>query len=253
MAQSAFEEPLVTGSTQKLIEGQKYVVELTDIIKQNKCVAFKEALRGKKDANGKSIIGKEYDSLSPEMQALVDGAPAEFWPLGPGETEPREKARFVDRITFQFLEPESGVKFLYDAQFDMGSKKLGEFVSKATGMLVKGDEGYTWGNLFPKGSKFVGTVVKRGNFLGLDVNSIVKKELAGPVVDGASVPGELSETAKKLLEHIKTNMVGKSKASVFDLFDSGQFGTYTETQKAWTEIQRSGIKISEDGRTFGGF
>ena len=255
MSTSAFEEPLVvSGSVSKLVEGQKYVVELTDIVKQDKCVAFRESLRGKTDAAGKSIINKEYALLSPDLQVFVDNAAPDFWKLTErdikeGKTEPREKAKFVNRITFQFREPESDVKFLYDAQFEVPSTKLSNFVARATGIIPTGDEGYTWGNLFPKGSKWVAVVNKRGNFMGIDVDTLVKEELAGPVV--AAVKGELSDTAKALLEYIKGNMVGKPKSSVFDLFDSKQFGTYTETQKAWTEIQRSGIKISLDGKTFG--
>jgi hypothetical protein len=248
MAQSAFSEQMNFGSG-KLVEGQKYTVELTDIIKQVKCVAFKEALRGKKDANGKSIIGKEYDTLSPELKKLVDETPAEYWPLRSGETQQREKAKFVDRMTFQFREPESDIKFLYDAQFDIPSKKLSNFITQATGIAIKGDEGYTLGNLFKKGDKFVATIVKKGTFLGLDTDTIVKEALVGPIV--AANKSELSATAQKLLEYIKKHLVGKPKATVFDLFENKKFGTYAETQKAWAEITRSGIKVSLDGKTFG--
>ena len=249
MPTSAFDEPMQFGSGPKLTEGQKYLIELTDIAAQKKVVTFKEALRGKKDNKGKSVIGKEYDLLAPDMQALVDSIPPEFWPLKDGETEPREKARYTDRITFQFVEPITGIKFSYDAQFDVPSKKLADFVTRATGITFKGDEGYTWGNIFKKGEKFVATVVKRGNFYAIDTDSIVKEALAGPVA--AQAKGELSATAKSMLDYIKANMVGKPKASVFDLFDNKMFGTYTETQKAWTEIQNSGIKFTLDGKTFG--
>jgi hypothetical protein len=250
MATSAFEEPLVTGSGSKLTEGEKYVVELTDIVSQKKVVTFREALRGKKTADGKSIIGKEYDSLPADMKALVDNTPEEYWPLRDGETEQRAKNKFTDRIVFQFREPTTDVKFLFDAQFDVPSKKLREFVERSTGMVVKGDEGYTWGNLYKKGDKFIATIIKRGNFLGIDTDSIVKEALHGPLESAGSASGELSPTAQKLLEYIKGNMIGKPKSAVFDLFDTGQFGTYAETQKAWTEIQKK-TKVSLDGKTFG--
>lgn len=250
MAESAFEMPMNFGAGSKLIEGQKYSIELTDLISQNKVVAFRDALRGIKNAEGKSIIGKEYDTLSADMKKIVDETPAEYWPLKEGETEQKEKQKFVNRIIFQFREPESDVKFLYDAQFDVPSKKLGEFVTRATGMVIKGDEGYTWGNMFKKGEKFVATVIKRGNFLGIDVGSVVKEALSGPVANSGK-SGELSPAAQKLLDYIKSNMVGQKKSVIFDLFDNGEFGTYAETQKAWTEIQRSGTKISLDGKTFG--
>jgi len=248
MAQSAFEEPMNFGSS-KLIEGQKYTIELTDIVKQTKVVAYREALKGKKDENGKSIINKEYDTLSPALKAFVDETPAEYWKLRDGDTEAREKAKFVDRITFQFREPETDVKFLYDAQFEIPSKKLSAFITQATGISIKGDEGYTLGNLFKKGEKYVATVVKRGSFLGIDPETVVKAALAGPVT--ATTKNELSATAQSLLDYIKKNLVGKPKSTVFDLFDSKKFGTYAETQKAWTEITRSGIKVSLDGKTFG--
>ena len=129
MANSAFSEPLNFGGS-KLVENQKYEVELTDITKANKVVAYNSAFKGIK-----GVIGKEYDALTPENKTLVDNTAAEFWPLREGETEAREKAKFVNRINFQFLEPKTAIKFLYDAQFDMStdnfpSKKLRDFVER---------------------------------------------------------------------------------------------------------------------------
>ncbi|MDD4352706.1 MAG: hypothetical protein PHU71_07080 [Candidatus Gracilibacteria bacterium] len=261
MVMDAFDEPLNFGGA-KLIEGKKYPIELTGIVKKVQVV------NGSTYLKGKGVIGKEYEKLTDSERAIVDGAPKEFWDKKDNEETAREKAKFRNVIIFQFREPESDTKFLYDASFDMTypdnfpmkskTSDLRGFVTKVFGMPVQGDEGFKWGDLFKKGDKFVATTYRKDGFSRLNVDSIMKEELSGPVVagDGSNLSGD----AQKLLGYIKTALVGQPFASVLNTFDTGADGllgpandpaTYTRTHTAWSDIRKSNVKYTIDGKTFG--
>ncbi len=253
MATDAFEEPLNFGGS-KLTEGRTYTIELTEIIKQNKVVAPSTILKGK------GVVGKEYDALTDAEKKIVDDSPVEM-DTRAGRT-PREKPKFINRITFQFVEPDSQIKFLYDAQFDMSldnypTKKLRDFVQRATGISVQGDEGFTWGTLFKRGEKFLAAVRRNGAYFGIDIDTIVKAQLAAPVVVGEE---GLSVDAKSLLEYIKNNLVGEQFSVIVDVFTSGAGGAivtdangdaYAKTRDAWAELRQKSVSFSLDGKTFG--
>lgn len=257
MSTSCFEEPLNFGGA-KLTEGKKYEIELTDIVKDEKVVAYNS------NFTGKGVIGKVYDNLDGDKKALVDNTPAEMWEARDGKPA-TEKPKFVNRITFQFREPETDTKFMYDAQFDMTldnfpTKKLREFVTRATGMSIQGDEGFAWKDLFKKGDRFVAIVTRKDNFFRLNVDSIMKAELSGPVAVGDV--SNLSPDAQALYNYIKSNLVGQKFKSVVEVYPTGAGGAivsdaagdaYVKTANAWAEIRQSGISYSTDGETFGGF
>lgn len=261
MAIDAWDEPLNFGGA-KLVEGKQYTIELTNIIKKVKVVSGSKALAKK------GVINKEYDELDAAGKKLVDDAPVEYWPLKEGETTPREKAKFHNAIIFQFREPETDTKFMYDAQFIMSypdnypiktkDSDLRKFVERIFGMSIQGDEGFTWGGMFKKGDKFVATTYRKDGYSHLNIDSIIKAELAGPTV--TNDPTALSEDAKKLLEYIKANLSGQKFTSVLAHFadgagetigPAGDTATYNKTHAAWSEIRRSGVKYSLDGKVFG--
>jgi len=239
MSNSAWDEPIVVQGA-GLAEGQ-YELELTDIVKENKVVTFREAFRGVK-----GITGKEYDSLTAEQKALVDSTPVEFWPARDGKP-PQEKKAFVDRIRFVFKEPNTGYEFKYAAQFDMPSKNLSEFITRATAATITPGEDIKFNKLFKPADKFVGYVRRneKTGYMDLDVASVMKKELATPTVKGTAA---LSEKAIALLDYLKANYQGKPKRDIVDLYGTGQFGSYQETTSAWQEIMRN-VKYTSDGKT----
>lgn len=253
--ESAFNTKMNFGGNQ-LIEGKKYTVELTDIIRKDNVVAYNPAFVGKK-----GLMGKGYDELDEASKKIFDETPAEMWSAKDGK-EAKPKPKLVNRLTFQFKEPESGTQFMYDAQFDMSltdfpSKKLRDFVTRSTGMPIQGDEGFTWGSLFHQGDKFVAIVEKKNNYPRLNVDSIMKAELSSPVIADEN---SLSDDAKKLIEYIKANLVGQSFQAVTEVFNNNAGGTivgdetknaYDRTTAAWAEIRRAGVTYSTDGKTFG--
>ena len=100
-------------------------------------------------------------------------------------------------------------------------------------------------DFFKPGDEFVVTVVSRNNFKEIDANSIIKKELAKPIVTGIEA---LSDGAKEMLDWLKGNMTGRPKRDIADIYGSGQFGTYAETQAKWQEIMKN-VPYTKDGKT----
>lgn len=229
---SAWDEPVIVQG-KNLSEGM-YEVELTDIQKSEKVVLFREALRGTK-----GIIGKEYDSLDADSKNTVDNAPVDTWPDG------RQKQTLSDRVSFVFTEPISGITFKYGAQFDMPSKRLNDFIARATGVTISAGEEIKFGQLFKPGDKFV-AMIKRGQsgYMDIDPSTIMKKDLANPSVVGTA----LSERATKLLEYLKANYQGRPMKDIVDVYNSGMFGTFTETANAWNEI-KAHMSTTRDGKT----
>jgi hypothetical protein len=241
-----FNTKMVFGAA-KLVDGRQYKVVLEDLKIKTKIVSYRKEWEGKK-----GLSGVEYDKLTPENKEIVDNAPIEYWEPKDGK-EAQPKAKFEDRITFQFREPEEDEKRIY-LQFKMKeggwpTQKLREFVTKATAMQIDGSEGFMWGDIFKKGDEFVGIVKANGNMYTLEPDSVVKAELAPPIVKGDITT--LSENAQKLYAFIKDNLNGSPRSEIAKSLKTGANGTigpendekarYNATFAAWTEIRRSGI------------
>jgi len=238
----------VTASGAGIAEGT-YVVTLKDIERENKVVQNRSGFAGKK------IIGKQYDSLDADQKSLVDSTGDEYWPPR-GTEEPRKKIAFMDQYRFIFTEPKSGMDLRFGATFDInrydaafnrigGGKALTDFITRATGVPINPGDEFKLGDFFKPGDEFVVTVVSRNNFKEIDANSIIKKELAKPIVTGIEA---LSDGAKEMLDWLKGNMTGRPKRDIADIYGSGQFGTYAETQSKWQEIMKN-VPYTKDGKT----
>jgi len=251
MSNSAWDEQIVIKGS-GIAEGT-YVAQLTEIIRENKIVQNRNGF------GGKQIVQKEYDSLTADQKAFVDSAPAEYWPLGPKDKSPREKAAFVDQYRFVFKVPDqnnyeikSGAEFpinLWGADGTTrigGGKSLTDFITRATGIPVEVGDEFKLSDFFKPNDEFVISVIKdKGGYSRIDPKSIVKKELAKPVVKGVDA---LSERAKNLLAYLKANFQGRPKRDILELYGSGQFGSYQETTAAWQEIMKN-VKYTSDGKT----
>ena len=248
MSNSAWDE-VVKVAGAGLAEGQ-YEVTLKDIVRENKVVQFREGLRGKK-----GIINQEYDALTADQKTLVDSLPDEFWPLGPKDTTPRKKTAFVNQIRFVFNDPKSGTDLKYGAVFATdifdaagnrmgGGKSLVDFITRATGIPTEVGDEIKFSDIFKMGDAYVLSLIKKNNFTEIDPNSVMKKELAKPIVRGKEA---LSDRAKQMLEFLKANYQGRPKRDVVDLYGSGQFGSYGETTAAWQEIMKN-VKYTTDGK-----
>jgi len=260
-AEQAFDKPMNFGGA-KLVDGRQYKLELVDITIRPRVVSYREEWKGMK-----GLSGVEYDKLTPENKAIVDNAPIEYWEPRDGK-EPAPKDKFESRITFQFREPEADVKSIF-LQYKMKengfpSPDLRKFVTTATGITVDGND-FTWGDIFKAGDKFVGVVKAKsggnGNLYEIEKNSLVREELAAPIVTGAAAVGTLSDNAKALYEFIKANLNGQPKGKIVEHLKTGAGGAigpaddgkarYNNTFEAWTEIRKSGVKyLSDDGKTF---
>ena len=250
MSNSAWDEKVVIKGS-GIAEG-RYETTLKDIIREEKVVLFREGLRNA----GKGITNQEYASLTADQKAVVDSVGDEFWPLGPNDKEPRKKIAFVNQYRFVFNEPKSGSDLKYGAVFVIdafdasmnrigGGKALTDFITRATGVPVNVGDEFKLSDFFKPGDEYVLEIINKNNFKEIDPKSIVKKELAKPIVKGVEA---LSDRAKGLLEFLKANYQGRPKRDILDLYGSGQFGTYQETTAAWQEIMKN-VKYSKDGKT----
>jgi hypothetical protein len=250
MSNSAWDEKVVIKGA-GLAEGQ-YAVTLKDIVREDKVIQFREGLR----SNSKGIVGKEYAALTAEQKAIVDAVGDEFWPSRKEGEEPRKKTATIDQYRFVFMEPSSGTELKFGATFPInmydaagnrmgGGKALTDFITRATGVPVTVGDEFKLSDFFKPGDEYVLSLVKKNNFTEIDPNSIMKKELAKPIVKGKEA---LSDRAKQLLDFLKANYQGRPKRDILDLYGSGQFGSYAETTAAWQEIMKN-VKYTSDGKT----
>ena len=250
MSNSAWDEK-VTVKGAGLAEGT-YEVELKDIVRENMVVLFKEGLRSIKE-----VSNKEYASLTADQKAVIDSQVDEFWPARKEGDEPRIKASFVDQYRFVFTDPASGTEMKQGATFAVqnynaakqpipgAGKSLTDFIVRATGIPVAAGDEFKLSDFFKPGDKYVLNIVKVKNFSQIDPTSVMKKELAKPIVRGKEA---LSDRAKTMLEFLKANYNGRPKRDIVDLYGSGQFGSYAETTSAWQEIMKN-VKYTTDGKT----
>lgn len=250
MSNSAWNEKVVVKG-QGLAEGQ-YEVELKDIVRENMVVLFKEGIRSIKE-----VSNKEYETLTAEQKAVVDSQTDEFWPPRKATDTPRIKASFVDQYRFVFVDPKTGTEMKQGATFpiqnynatkqpiDGAGRTLTEFITRATGIPVETGDELVMGDLFKPGDKYVLSIKKVKGYSQIDPESVMKKELAKPIVKGKEA---LSDRAKQMLEFLKANYNGRPKRDVVDLYGSGQFGSYAETTAAWQEIMKN-VKYTTDGKT----
>lgn len=257
MSNSAWDEQIIIKGA-GIAEGT-YDVTLVDIQKESKVVMFREGLRDR--STGKAypgIINQQYDSLDADKRAIVDSVGDEFWPLGPNDKEPRKKVAFVDQYRFVFNEPKSGTDLNkyngstfvinnYDASGNRigGGKALTDFIARATGVPITPGDEFKLSDFFKPGDKYVISIVTKGSYKEIDPNSIVRKELAKPIVKG---PDALSPAAKEMLDWLKVNYQGRPKKDILELYDSGQFGDRTATVAKWQEIMKN-ITYTKDGKT----
>ena len=250
MSNSAWYEQIVVKGA-GLPEGQ-YEVTIKGIEHEYKVVQNRAGLAGK------SVISKEYEALDATQKALVDGIDDEYWPQRPGDKEARKKAAFVDQVRFVFNEPKSGTDLKFGATFpnaeyskdgtviNSSNKKLVDFIVRSTGAPLVAGDAVKFSDFFKMGDAFVLTLIKKGNFTEIDPNSVMKKELAGPIVKGTAA---LSAKATTLLEYLKANMQGKSKREIADLYGMSIGGmSYQETQQAWQEIMKN-VPYTKDSKT----
>lgn len=249
MSNSAWKEQIVVKGA-GMPEGT-YAVTLKDIVTEKKVVQNRSGLAGQ------SVITKEYDSLDADQKTLVDSIPDEFWPKKANDKEARKKAAFVDQVRFVFNDPATGNDLKFGAEFviaqygkegdvlSSSNKTLVDFVTKATGAPIAAGDTFTLEDFFKPNEEFVLTLVKNGGFTEIDPDSVVKKELAKPIVKGAAA---LSDRAKTMLDWLKANMQGHAKREIVDLYGTGQFGTFQETTQAWQEIMRN-VVYTKDGKT----
>lgn len=250
MSNSAWEDK-VTVRGAGLAEGT-YDVELKDIVRENMVVMFKEGLRPIKE-----VSNKEYNNLTAEQKAVVDQQVDEYWPVRKEGDEPRIKASFVDQYRFVFVDPANGNEMRQGVTFAIqnynaakqpipgAGKSLTDFIIRATGIPVAAGDEFKLSDFFKSGDKYVLNIVKVKNFSQIDPTSVVRKELAKPVVRGKEA---LSDRAKTMLEFLKANYNGRPKRDIVDLYGTGQFGTYQETTSAWQEITKN-VKYTTDGKT----
>lgn len=253
MSNSAWDEKVVIKGS-GIAEGT-YEVVLKDILRENKVVMFREGLRG-----NKGIFNKEYETLTAEQKAIVDAAGDEFWPVKPTDKDqtPRKKAAFADQYRFVFVEPKSGQELKSGAVFQIEAydaagnvmpgvvgKTFTDFVARATGVPVNVGDELKLSDFFKAGDAYVLDIITKNNYKEIDPKSVVKKELAKPIVKGVEA---LSERAKTLLEFLKANYQGRPKRDILELYGSGQFGSYQETTSAWQEIMKN-VKYTTDNKT----
>ncbi len=250
MSNSAWDET-VKVKTAGLPEGT-YEVELKDIVREDMVVLFKEGLRSIKE-----VSNKEYADLTSDQKAKVDSQVDEYWPARKEGDQPRIKASFVDQYRFVFVDPATGSEMRQGATFPIqnynaakqpitgAGKSLTDFITRATGIPVAAGDEFKLSDFFKHGDKYVLNIVKVKNFSQIDPASVMRKELAKPIVKGKEA---LSERAKTMLEYLKANMQGRPKRDIVDLYGTGQFGTYPETTAAWQEIMKN-VKYTSDGKT----
>lgn len=250
MSNSAWDE-VVSVKGAGMAEGM-YDVTLKDIMQEKKVVQNRTGLAGK------SVIGKEYEALDADQKAIVDAVEDEYWPQRPTDKEARKKAAFVDQVRFVFNEPKTGTDLRFGAVFQNGqyakdgtvlsssNKNLVDFITRSTGAPIVAGDAFKFADFFKPGDAFVLTLIKKGNFTEIDPNSVMKKELAGPIVKGTAA---LSAKATTLLDYLKANMQGKSKREIADLYGMGIGGmSYQETQQAWQEIMKN-VPYTKDSKT----
>lgn len=250
MSNSAWGEK-VTVKGVGLAEGQ-YEVELKDIIREDMVVLFKEGLRSIKE-----VSNKEYASLTADQKAVIDSQVDEFWPARKEGDQPRIKASFVDQYRFVFVDPASGTEMRQGATFPIqnynaakqpitgAGKSLTDFITRATGIPVAVGDEFKLSDFFKPGDKYVLSIVRVKNYSQIDPTSVMRKELAKPIVRGKEA---LSDRAKTMLDYLKANLQGKPKRDIVDLYGTGQFGSYQETTAAWQEIMKN-VKYTSDGKT----
>ena len=249
MSNSAWEDQVIVKGA-GLSEGI-YEVVLKDIQKESKVVQNRMGLAKQQ------VIGKEYDALTADQKILVDSIEDEYWPQRPTDKEARKKAAFIDQVRFIFNDPATNTDLRFGAVFPVcqyskdgtvissSTKSLTDFVTRATGAAVAPGETFKYSDFFKPGDEYVLELIKKGNFTEIDPNSVVKKELAKPIVRGIEA---LSENAAKLLEYLKANYQGRPKRDVFDLYNDPQFGGYQAATLAWQEIIKN-VPYTKDGKT----
>lgn len=249
MSNSAWDEQIVVKGAG--LQTGVYETTFKDVVRENKVVQNRSGLGGQK------VIGKEYDTLTADQKAIVDGIPDEYWPQKPNEDAPRMKAAFVDQYRFIFTDPKTGTDLKFGAVFPVaqyskdgtviyaGNKSLVDFISRATGAPIVPGDTFTIRDYIKPGDEFQLELVDNKNFIEIDKNSVVKKELAKPIVKGVEA---LSPRAKDLLEFLKKDYQGRPKRDVVDLYGTGQFGTLQETMAAWQEIMKN-VPYTSDGKT----
>ena len=245
MSESAWNTPIDVTSGGVPVGRQNF--ELADITKKTKVINYMDAFKGIK-----GLVNKEYAELDAAQQKIVDEAPREFWkPRNKKEEEnPREKQRFGDQIeiTFTYTDPEKGTKHDLPARFPTPGPALGNFITRATGITVGPSDDVKFADVFKKGDKFVAEVEKNdAGFSNIKIPTIMKAELAAPVVTGTAALGS-KET--ELLEYLKANFTGKRLGDITTVYGSGQFGSYPETSALWKKIVQSGVKYTTDKKTF---
>lgn len=250
MSNSAWDEKVVVKGV-GLAEGQ-YEVELKDIVREDMVVLFKEGLRSIKE-----VSNKEYADLTADQKAKVDAQVDEYWPARKEGEQPRLKTSFVDQYRFVFVDPATGTEMRQGATFPIqnynaakqpitgAGKSLTDFITRATGIPVAVGDEFKLSDFFKAGDKYVLNIVKVKNFSQIDPLTVMRKELAKPIVKGKEA---LSDRAKTMLEYLKANMQGKPKREIVDLYGTGQFGTYQETTSAWQEIMKN-VTYTKDGKT----
>ena len=249
MSNSAWDEQIVVKGAG--VPTGVYETVFKDVVRENKVVQYRSGLSGQK------VIGKEYDSLDADQKAIVDGIPDEYWPQRPNDDAPRMKAAFIDQYRFIFTDPKTGTDLKFGAVFPVvqyskdgtvisaSNKGLVDFIIQATGAPIVAGDTFTVRDYIKPGDEFRLELVKNGNFTEIDKTSVVKKELAKPIVKGVEA---LSPKAKELLDFLKANYQGRPKRDVVDLYSTGQFGTLQETMSAWQEIMKN-VPYSSDGKT----
>jgi hypothetical protein len=247
---NAFEEDMNFGAS-ALKPGVQYDVQLVGLNHLEKVVKYNSSIRD--EGKRLKVFNKEYATLDTAQKQLVDSAEPDKFPSGD------EVPRFIDKLVFQFEvvsdDPKTnGIKLSTD--FDMAyptakpGKALREFVAKSSGVVVTGEEGFKWKDVFKPNEMFVTKVVTdeaNPQFSRIDTSTLVKKNMSPSVKAGGA---DLTDKAKALLEYIKGNLNGKPIGKVVDLYNTGQFGSEQETKTAWSEIQ-SKVAYTKDGKTFG--
>jgi hypothetical protein len=239
--------------------------ELTNITKKTKVVNYIGAFKGIR-----GLVNKEYAELDANQQKIVDDAPKEFWePRNDKEkANPREKQRFGDQIvlTLTYTDPEKGTKHDLDARFPTPGPALGNFITKATGITVGPSDDIKFADVFKPGDKFVAEVEKNdAGFSNLKIPTIMKAELAAPIVTGTAALGP-KET--ELLEYLKKNYTGKRLGDITNIYQAGdqavsadpnaakydpangRFGSYPEASALWRNIVGANVKYTTDKKTF---
>lgn len=264
VARSAFEVPISVSEGNAPVAGKTYTVELEDLLLYEKVVAYTPFNDSLRMPDGTKVLGKEYDSLPPDIRAAIDNAPEEHF-INKDGSEGNVRRKFVNRLTFVFKEPISGWSFYTSIDLSypentVDSQKAKKWLTKVLGMPISTEDGFKWGDLFKKGDKFTALVGTDSSGRRVLMQDSIVKVGAGNINVVSGGQSVLSPDARALLEFIKQNMVGRKFGDIVDMFASGANGTiqsdnpeevYERTRRAWVEIRTSGVKYSLDGTTFG--